>query len=148
MISEKLIEDMKAAMKSGDKVRLGVIRMLRAELKNAQIAAREALSAEDEEKVLFAYAKKRRESMDQYVEGGRKDLANREEAEYEITMAYLPPRMEAEELTSLIQAKISETGARGGGAFGTVMKAVMQEAGSRVDGSMVSTRVREMLNGD
>jgi uncharacterized protein YqeY len=139
---------MKLAMKSGDKARLGVIRMLRAELKNAQIAAGETLTDEQEEKVLAAYAKKRKESMDQYVEGGRKDLADKEKSEYEITLSYLPPRMEEEELAALIRAQIEETGAAGPGDFGTVMKAVMQVGGSRVDGSVVSVLVRKLLAGD
>ncbi len=148
MISEKLIEDMKLAMKSGDKTRLSVIRMLRAELKNAQIAAGETLSDELEEKVVAAYAKKRKESMAQYLEGGRKDLADKEKAEYGITLSYLPPRMEEEELTALIKAQIEETGASGTRDFGTVMKAVMQAGGSRVDGSVVSGLVKKLLGGD
>lgn len=148
MISEKLVADMKLAMKSGDKLRLGVIRMLRAELKNAQISAGKTLSEEEEEKVLSAYAKKRKESVAKYLEGSRKDLADKEAAEYDITVSYLPPRMDEKELTTLIMAKIEETGAASARDFGAVMQAVMKTAGSRVDGSIVSGLVKKLLAGD
>jgi hypothetical protein len=147
MISKRLAEDMKVAMKAGDKIKLGVIRMLRAELKNAQIAAGDTLSEEIEEKVLSSYAKKLKESKDQYLGGGRKDLADKEETEYNITMSYLPPRMEEDELAELIKTKVKETGAAGVRDFGAVMKAVMQSAGSRADGSVVSGMVKKLLSG-
>ena len=147
MISKRLAEDMKVAMKAGDKVKLGVIRMLRAELENARIAAGDTLDGEAEEKVLSSYAKKLKESRDQYLGGGRKDLADKEETEYDITMSYLPPRMEEDEVAELIRAKIKETGAAGARDFGAVMKAVMQSAGSRVDGSAVSGMVKKLLSG-
>lgn len=146
MISERLTADMKAAMKSGDKVKLGVIRMLRAELKNARIAAGEDLTDAQEEKVLAGYAKKRKEAMEQYRQGGREDLAGKESAEYEITISYLPPRMDDAELAALVKSKIEETGASGKKDFGNVMKAVMQAAGSRADGAAVSAVLRKLLN--
>ena len=147
MISEKLVEDMKIAMKSGDRAKLDVIRMLRAELKNAQIAAGETLSDEQEQKVLMSYAKKRKETREKCVEAGREDLAKREEAEYEITMSYLPAQLDESELESLIREKIEETGAVGAKDFGAVMKAVMQAAAGRVEGSTVSGLVKRILNG-
>ena len=97
MISKKLTEDMKAAMKSRDKVKLSVIRMLLADLKNASIAAGEDLTEEQEEKVVAAYAKKRKESMETYEKAGRPDIVEKEQVEYDITVSYLPPQMEEEE---------------------------------------------------
>jgi hypothetical protein len=145
MISKKLLEDMKLAMKEGDKERLSVIRMLRSELKNAEIAAGRELEPAEQEKVLSAYAKKRKESIEKYREGGREDLAEKEMREYEITISYLPPRMSEDEIRALIARHIDETGAEGMKDFGKVMKAVMAEAGSRVDGAEVSRLLKQVL---
>jgi len=147
MISEKLTADMKAAMKSGDKPRLSVIRMLRAELKNAQIAAGEELSEEQEQKVVAAYAKKRKEAREQAEQMGREDLAEKEEFEYAITMSYLPAQLDEAELLSIIREKIEETGAQGPKDMGKVMKVVMAAAGNQADGSTVSGLVKKMLIG-
>lgn len=147
MISDKLASDMKTAMKSGDKVKLSVIRMLRSELKNAQIAAGDALTEEQEQKVIASYAKKRKEAKDQCIQMGRNDLAEKEEVEYTITMSYLPEQLDEVELVSLIEQKIEETGAQGPKDFGAVMKAVMQAAGNRAEGSVVSALVKKTLSG-
>jgi len=147
MISEKLTEDMKAAMKSGDKTRLSVIRMLRADLKNAQIAAGDDLTEEQEQKVLASYAKKRKDARDQCIEIGRQELADKEELEYSITMSYLPEQMDEAELLSIIKEKIEEAGAAGPQDMGKVMKAVMQVVGNRAEGSVVSGLVKKTLIG-
>ncbi len=147
LISERLRKDMKEALKSGDKEKLGVVRMLVSELKNAQIAASKELSLQEEEKVVASYAKKRKESIEKYIEGGRKDLADKEEREYEITVSYLPKRMEEAELRAVIERHIEELGASGKGDFGRVMKVVLAAVGSRAEGSTVSTILREMLDG-
>lgn len=146
MISTRLNEDMKLAMKSRAKDRLSVIRMLLAELKNARIALGHELSEEEEEKVIASYAKQRKETMDTYKDSDRDDLAAKEEFEYELTMSYLPPRMEQKELEDLVVAKIEETGAGGMKDFGRVMKAVMASVGSRADGSIVSATVKRIMN--
>ena len=146
MISKKLAEDMKIAMKSGDRERLGVIRMLLSELKNAEIAARHELSQEEEERVVASYAKKRQESMDTYKQAGRADLFEKEQREHATTVSYLPPRLGDEELSKIIVEKIAETGAREMKDFGKLMKAVMAEVGSRADGSAVSAAVKKIMS--
>jgi len=145
MISKKLSEDMKAAMKAGDKPRLSVIRMLMAELKNARIAAGHELDEAEEQKVANAYAKKRKETVETYKEVGRADLAEKEQFEYDLVMTYLPPRMGEDELKTLIAATIEETGAEGMKDFGGVMKAVMAVVGSQADGSVVSALVKKSM---
>ena len=147
MISKTLENDMKAALKSGEKAKLSLIRMLRSELKNAEIAQGKALSEEDEQKVLASYAKKRKESREEYEKAGRKDLAEKEQHEYEMTMSYLPAQLEEAELAAIIKAKVAETGAKGPGDFGRVMKAVMAEVGSRADGATVSALLKRTLSG-
>lgn len=144
MIEDKLKEDMKSAMKSGDKLRLGVIRMLLSELKNAQLAKGEKLADADEEKILSSYAKKRKESIEKYIEGGRQDLADKEKAEHDITVSYLPERLGEGELRDVIRKHIDAIGG-GRQSFGQVMKAVLAEVGGRAEGKLVSTLVKEML---
>lgn len=145
MITKKLSEDMKIAMKSGDKEGLGVIRMLLAELKNAALASPEKLTSDEEERVLAGYAKKRLEAVEAYKQAGRTDLWEKEQREYEITTSYLPPRLSEEELVKIIAGKIEETGAEGAKDFGRVMKAVMASVGSRADGAVVSAAVKKVL---
>lgn len=147
MISEKLIADMTAAMKSGDKTRLSVIRMLRAELTNAQIAAGKPLSEEEEQRVLASYAKKRKEAGEQCQQLGRTDLADKEEIEYAITMSYLPRQLGETELASIIGKKIDEVGAQGVQDMGKVMKAVRETVGNRAEGSLVAALVKKALSG-
>jgi uncharacterized protein YqeY len=147
MISDRLTEDMKVAMKAGDKTRLSVIRMLRAELKNAEIAAGDVLTEAQEQKVLASYAKKRKEACEQAVELGRQELADKEREELSITMSYLPQQMDEAELLSIIKKTIEDTGAAGPRDMGKVMKAVMEAVGSRAEGSMVSGLVKKTLTG-
>lgn len=147
MISKTLENDMKIALKAGDKARLSVIRMLRAELKNAQIAHGAELSDEDEQKVVASYAKKRKEAREEYSKAGRQDLADKEQYEYELTKSYLPAQMDETELAAIVRAKIADTGAQGPADFGRVMKAVMAEVGSRAEGAAVSALVKKILTG-
>jgi len=145
MITKQLMEDMKTAMKSGEKERLGVIRMLLSELKNARLASSAELEEGDEQKVLAAYAKKRLEAMEAYKQAGRMDLFEKERREHQITASYLPPPLGEEELSRLAREKIQETGAAGMKDFGRVMKAVMAAVGGQADGAFVSAVVRKVL---
>ena len=145
MIIDRLTEDMKMAMKHADKIKLSVVRMLRGELKNARIATGRDLSLQEEEKVLMSYAKKRKESIEQYRDAGREDLANKEQLEYDITVSYLPAKMEESELRALIRKHMESSGTGGMKEFGKIMKAVMAEAGSRVEGSEVSALLKNEL---
>lgn len=144
MINDKLKEDMKTAMKAKDKVRLGVIRMLLSELKNERIARGEDLSESDEQKVIASYAKKRKEVIETSLAGGRTDVADKERAEYEITISYLPRQLDENELKALVKKHMDDIGG-GKQAFGQVMKAVMAEVGSQAEGKTVSALVKELL---
>jgi uncharacterized protein YqeY len=144
MIIDRLREDMKTAMKEGARDRLGTIRMLINELKNARINGGEDLTEADEEKVLASYAKKRREMIDTYRENGREDLEKKESAEYEITMSYLPEQMSEDQLKSIVEKHVAESGGDKQ-AFGAVMKAVMAEVGSKADGKTVSALVKQLI---
>ena len=145
MIKEKLTEDMKSAMKSGDKLRLSVVRMLISELKNEKIAKGAELDEASERKVLSSYAKKRKEAMDAARVGGREEIAQREQAELDITMSYLPKQLSDDELRAVVKKHVDASGASGKDAFGVVMKQVMADVGGQADGKMSSSLVRELL---
>jgi uncharacterized protein YqeY len=145
MIQEKLNEDMKVALKSGDKLRLSTVRMLISELKNERIAQGKDLDEAAERKVLASYAKKRKEAMEAARAGGREDLATKEQAELDITTSYLPKQLSDEELRAIVKKHIEGAGASGAQAFGAVMKSVMADVGGQADGKLVSALVRELL---
>jgi uncharacterized protein len=146
MIIEKLTEDMKTAMKAGEKLRLSVVRMLLSELKNERIAQGKDLDETTERKVLAGYAKKRKEAMEAARAGGREEIANREQQEYDITVSYLPRQLTDEEVRAVIKKHVEAVGATSGPqAFGLVMKSVMADIGGQADGKLVSTLVRELM---
>ena len=145
MIKEKLNEDMKTAMKAGEKLRLSVVRMLMSELKNEKIAKGAELDEAAERRVLTSYAKKRKEAMDAARAGGREEIAQREQAELDITMSYLPKQLTEDDLRVVVKKHIEASGASGAQAFGTVMKSVMAEVGGQADGKVISSLVRELL---
>jgi uncharacterized protein YqeY len=131
---------MTAAMKAGEKQRVGALRLVLSEL---QKAAKEG--TDDELAVLRRERKRRLEAAEQFRDGGRGELADQEEAEAELIAAYLPAELGDDELDALIQTAITETGANGPKDMGSVMKAVMAKAGGRADGKRTSARVREAL---
>jgi uncharacterized protein len=145
MIKEKLNEDMKVAMKSGDKLRLSVVRMLMSELKNEKIAKGAELDEASERRVLSSYAKKRKEAMDAARAGGREEIAQREQQELDITMSYLPKQLTDDELRVVVKKHVEASGVSGKEAFGVVMKQVMAEVGGQADGKLISSLVRELL---
>lgn len=145
MIKEQLNEDMKTALKAGDKLRLSVVRMLMSEIKNEKIAKGAELDEVSERRVLTSYAKKRKEAMDAARAGGREDIAQREQAELDITMSYLPKQLSDDELRAVVKKHVDAAGAGGPQAFGVVMKAVMADVGGQADGKLISSLVRELL---
>jgi len=144
-IVERIREDQKSAMKSGDRVRLSVLRMVSSELQNRRIELGRELNEEDVIGVLTRARKQRREAAEQYAKGGREDLADKERAEERVVAEYLPEPLSDEELDRLIDEAIESTGADSPKAMGAVMGRVMAEAKGRVEGAEVSRRVRERL---
>jgi uncharacterized protein len=132
---------MTTAMKSGEKVRVGALRLVLSEL---QKAAKDG--GEDELAVLRRERKRRLEAATQFRDGGRPDLADGEESEAKLIEAYLPAELDDTELDVLVAAAIAETGASTPRDMGQVMKAVMAKSGGRADGKRASARVREALS--
>jgi uncharacterized protein len=163
-IQSQLNEDLKAAMRSGDKLRVEVIRMTNAALKNAQMAAvkqafdavgeegadsvdnKQALSDQAIQDVVMKEVKRRREAADLFRKGGRMDLVEREEAEAVILEAYLPRMLSAEELRPLISAMLVELGVSGPAAMNKVMPVAMQRLKGQADGRIINQVVRELLS--
>ena len=146
-LQERLTEDMKAAMKAGEKDTLGVVRRAIAALKNARIDKKADLDEQDEIKVVRSMAKQHRESIEQFRAAGREDLATKEEAELEILSVYLPPEMDEGQLDAIIDEVMAETGASSMRDMGTVIKAVMARTAGQAEGGVVSAKVKERLGG-
>ena len=146
-LQEKLNEDYKAAVKAGDKLRIETIRLLRAQLKDEQIHQRRLLTTEEEIAVLSNAAKKRREAIAFYKQANRDDLLEKEMTELAIISDYLPKALSTEELSQLISAAITETGATSATDIGKVMGKIMPQVKGRADGKVVQQMVRERLGG-
>jgi len=144
-LEDKLKQDMTAAMKAGEKDVLQTIRMLRSQLKNASIAKGEPLEEADVLRVLNKEAKKRKESVTLFEQGGREELAQKEMRELELIVSYLPEPVSAGALKDLVSEVISETGAEGMKDMGKVMKMVMPRVQGRADGKAVQDIVRQLL---
>jgi uncharacterized protein len=143
---DRLTEDMKTAMKAGEKERLGTIRLLRGQIKDAAIDKRADLTDDEELSVLANAAKKRREAILAYQDAGRMDLAAVEEAELAVIQSYLPAALESAEIEAIIDQVIAETGAQTVKEIGKVMPLVMNQTKGRADGKAVSEMVRKKLS--
>lgn len=142
---DKLTDEMKSAMKSGDKIKLSTIRQLRAQMKDAQIAKGDELTEEEMMAVLNNAAKKRREAIKLYEQGGRDELAENEKAELAVIETYLPQQLSEAEVSDIIDKAIAETGAAGPSDLGKVMGKIMGQVRGRADGKLVQQLVRTKL---
>ena len=145
-----LVEDVNKAitdaMKARDAARLVALRMLKAAFMNREVERGRALDEGEARQVVSALVKQRRDSIEQFTKGGRKDLADKETAEIAILEGYLPPAVDAAELEKAVDAAIVSTGATSAKDMGRVMKAVMADlAGKTVDGKAVNELVRRKL---
>ena len=131
---------MRSAMKAGERQRVGALRLVLSEL---QKAAKEGNS--DELAVLRRERKRRLDAAGQFREGGRPELADREESEADLIATYLPAELDDSELDAIVKDAIAETGASSPREMGAVMKAVMAKSGGRADGKRASARVRAAL---
>ena len=147
-----LVEDvsraMTEAMKAKDAQRLSALRMLKAALMNREAERGRALDDSEARQVVSTLVKQRRDSIEQFTKGGRKDLADKETAEVAILESYLPAAVDAVELERTVDSAIAATGATSAKDMGKVMKAVMAAlAGKTVDGKAVNELVRRKLAG-
>lgn len=136
---------MTVAMKARDTIRVGALRMLTTEIKNAKIAKREDLSDDDVLAVLKREAKKRKEAAEAFHNGNRQEQAASEEAELAIVQEYLPQQMSETEVAAIVESVLAEEPNATKQDFGRIMKLVMIKANNRADGSTVSAAVRSAL---
>jgi len=145
---DRISEDLKAAMKGKDADRLSTLRMVKTALKNREIDKMEALTDEEAIKVLQSLVKQRRDSIEQYQQAGRIQLAEKEAAEIKVIEEYLPAALDEAAIARVVEETISETGASSMKEMGAVMKAVMAKlAGQTVDGKAVNQIVKSKLGG-
>lgn len=144
-VVEQLTSDQRAALKAGDKIRVATLRLLLSEINNRRIELGRPLTEDDAIEVFSRGLKQRREAEEQYRQGGRDELADREAAEAAIIAEYMPEPIDEDELAALIDAAVAETGATGPQDMGSVMGIVMPQVKGRVDGAVVSASVRERL---
>ena len=144
-LTARLQQDMQAALRAGDKARLGVLRMALAAIKQREVDSRTTLDDAAVVAVLEKMIKQGRESIQQYHSGDRADLVAKESAEIAVLEQYLPARLDDAELDALIAEAIAATGAAGMKDMGKVMSAIKARAAGRVDMSVAGARVRAAL---
>jgi hypothetical protein len=144
-LKERITEDMKAAMRSGDKERLGLIRMLQAAIKQREVDERITLDDAQVTAVLEKMIKQRREAIAQFEAGGRADLAAKEAVEIALLQGYLPEQLSPAELEGLVAAAITESGAASVKDMGKVMALVKARAAGRADMGAVSALIKSKL---
>lgn len=145
-LAETIQQDMKAALRSGDRVRLGTLRLIRAALQQQEIDQRVTLSDELVLKVLDRMMKQRRESVAQYQQAGRQDLAEREEAEISVIRSYLPEPLSESQIDDLVQTTVNEVRASSMRDMGKVMGILKPRLQGRADLSSVSAKVKALLS--
>ena len=148
MSLKKRVEDQfKNALKSREELKVSTLRMLKAAIKNKEIEQKKEVDDSEVVRLLSTLVKQRRESIEQYKQGGRTDLAQKEEKEILILEEYLPKPLGEEELLRIIETAIQEVGASGPKEMGQVMKALMSKVSGRADGKIVSQLVQKKLAG-
>jgi uncharacterized protein YqeY len=145
---ERIQEDLTAAMKEKNELRLSVLRMMKTALKHREIEKMRPLDDMESMQVLQTLVKQRRESVEQFTKGGRKDLAEKESKEIAIVEDYLPSAPSDEEVQRAVEAAIAESGADSLKQMGAVVKAARARLeGKAIDGKVLSDKVRERLGG-
>lgn len=144
-LKDQLNESMKTAMKARDDLRLSAVRMVRSMVKNREIDQKKELNDQEIIEVISTLVKQRRESIRMYREGNRPDLVEKEEAELEVLLGFLPAQLTTAEIEALVDRIISETGAQGAKDMGRVMKALTPLTAGKADGKTVSDTVKQKL---
>lgn len=146
-IKDKIIEDMKSAMRAQEKERLGTIRLILAALKQREVDERIVLSDEQILVTLNKMVKQRRESITQYKAGKRQDLVQKEADEIRLIQQYLPSQLSEADIDAAVTAAIQESGAQSAKDMGKVMGALKTKIAGKADMTLVSTKVKQRLAG-
>jgi len=145
---QQINEDLKEAMKSGDKLRLETLRSLRASvIEFNKSGTGKELSEEDSQKILLNASKKRKDAIEMYKQAGRLDLMQKEEAELAIIASYLPEQLTESEIVDALRGIIAQLGAEGPKDMGKVMGQAMKELRGKADGNLVQQCLKTLLQG-
>ncbi|HUV75922.1 MAG TPA: GatB/YqeY domain-containing protein [Dehalococcoidales bacterium] len=144
-LKQKLMDDLKQAMRSGDEVKRSAIRLLMAAIKNAEIARQAGLEDADIFGIIAKEIRQRKESIEAFKQGNRQDLVAREEAELAILEKYLPQQVTREEIVEAARRIIEEVGAQGPGDKGKVIPKIIAQLKGRADGREINAVVTELL---
>jgi uncharacterized protein len=144
-LKQRLSDELRAAMKGREKLRLGTLRLLLASVKNREVELRRDLDDEEFVEIANREAKRRREAIEAYEKAGREDRATTEREELAVIQTYLPAALSPDEIDVLVEEAVVATGASAPGDMGKVMGAVMQNVKGRADGRDVQARVRARL---
>lgn len=144
-LKDRIAGEMREALKAGEKVRLGALRLLSAAVTNREKDLRHSLSDDEIREVAAKEVKKRTESIEAFESAGRRELAEKERAEREAIAGYAPEQLGVDEIDDLIDRAVAATGATSEKDLGRVMGSVMKDAGGRVDGNVVREKVRSRL---
>jgi uncharacterized protein YqeY len=145
MMRAKISDDLKTAMKAGDKPRVATLRLINAAIQSAEIEAKKALDDAGILAVMTKMVKQRRDSIEQYTKGGRPDLAVVEQAEIDVIEAYLPKQMDENEVKAAVDAAIKETGAASPKDMGKVMGILKAKYAGKMDFQKASAAVKAQL---
>jgi uncharacterized protein len=146
-LKERITDDMKAAMRSGEKDRLGVIRMINSAIKQREVDERIVLDDAQVLSVLEKMIKQRKESVEQFKAGNRQDLVDKESAEITLLQGYMPSQLSAAELDALINDAVAATGAMSIKDMGKVMGIIKAKAQGRADMGAVGAKIKAKLGG-
>jgi len=144
---QQIQEDLIRSMKAKDGNRISVLRLLLSSIKNREIEKKDALDDEEVLAEITSSAKRRRESMEAFKEGGRMDLVEKEESELVILQEYLPEQLSPDEIRSVVQEVVGAVGATNTSDLGKVMKELMPRLRDKADGKLVNEIVKEVLSG-
>ena len=145
-LKQKLTDDLKQAMRSGDKTKRSAIRLLMAAISNAEIARQATLEDADILGIIAKEVRQRHESIEAFKQGNRPDLVAQEEAELAVLQQYLPPQMTREEIAEAARQVIAEVGAGGPADKGKVMPKLIAQLKGRADGREINVVVSELLS--
>ena len=145
-LEDRLMADLKDAMRSRQEIRVSAIRMARSALAYEAVEKRRPLEESEVVSVISRQIKQRRDSIEAYSKGNRPDLVAREQEELDILLSYLPQQMSREEITEAARSAIQDAGASGPGDFGKVMSRLAPALKGRADGRIIGEVVRELLS--
>lgn len=145
-MKKQLIEDMKKYMKEKNKLALNTVKMVNAEIKKQEIDKQKELTDEEVISVIEKQIKNRKDSVEQYRNAGREDLADQESKEIEVLMKYLPEQLSEEEIEKIVDEVIEEVGAKTKSDFGKVMGKIMPKVKGKADGNMIKKVVQKKLD--